>query len=306
MPVQIINSSDNGRPDNRDSAVVLFLSQVIPEYSPCWLYFDLEFPIYLNPESNGPRMTATLIKIFCSYFLKYWGLPCDDKNVVNLDSTTNTKFSRHLIFCFKDIAFHNNLHAGRFVKGVCKEIEEYLANSTVFHDTLSFFELKDLQELFVETGKTKKIFVDTAVYSRNRHFRIYQSTKWGKNSYLKVAPESTHLPLEKRDDKELAIFLDSLISYFPNKKDLVLLEMDEDEAVHVKNYVNCPSQKFHNYANKSNSKYPALDQFVLSLVKPGKIRVCKEFEGYKKIVYEIIGNRYDLLVLLFVDCWNCW
>lgn len=247
--------------------------------------------IDLNPDRDGPNMTKTLVQIFCAYLLKYWGLPCDEKNVVNLDSTTSTKFSRHLIFCIKDVAFRNNLHVGRFVKGVCNEIAEYLENSTVLHDILSNYEMKDLEQLFVETGKNKKIFVDTGVYTRNRHFRTYKSTKLGKLAHLNVATDSKHVPLEDHGDRDLAIFMDSLISYFPNTKDLIMLEMDKDETVHAKTYAKCPNQRVHSYAQCKTSHYPELDRFVSSLIEPGKIRLCKQAEMQKLITYEVIGNR---------------
>ncbi|XP_043286692.1 DNA-directed primase/polymerase protein-like [Venturia canescens] len=266
--------------------------EVIPEGAPCWLYFDLEFKLELNPGSDGPRMTDTVIKIFCSYIEKYWGLSWDEKNVVNLDSTTRSKFSRHLIFCRKDVAFCNNIQIGSFVKGVCKEVEEYLENSSVLHDVLSHYDRKELEQLFVETDKGKKIFIDTLVYSRNRHFRIYKSTKWGKLSNLLVAPESKHVPLQDRNDKQLAIFLDSLISFFPDKKNLSILEIKDIDSIGSQAYSGSSSRVNFSNTQYSASLYPELDKFILSLVKPGKIRLSKYYEQRRIIVYEILGNRY--------------
>lgn len=267
------------------------LFQVIPEGAPCWLYFDLEFMLDLNPDRDGPRMTDTVIKIFCSYLEKYWGLSWDEKNVLNLDSTTSSKFSRHLIFCKKDVAFCNNFHVGGFVKGVCREIAEYLDNSSVFHDVLSHYERKELEQLFVETSKGKKIFIDTSVYTRNRHFRIYKSTKWGKLSNLVVAPESKHVPLQDHRDKQLTIFLDSLISFFPDKKNLSILEIKDSESVGSQSYGGFCSRPNCFQTPSPVSLYPQLDEFVLSLVKPGKIRLSRYNKSRRIIVYEIIGNR---------------
>ncbi len=39
-------------------------------------------------------------------------LVCDRSNVLDLDSTTPSKFSRHLIFHLPHAVFKNNIHAG--------------------------------------------------------------------------------------------------------------------------------------------------------------------------------------------------
>lgn len=88
------------------------------------------------------------------------------------------------------------------------------------------------------------------------------------------------------------LFLDSLISYFVMKKDLILLECLQSGAVNTK----CFKEEEHqyNYEEKNNvcSKYPMLDKYIHSMIYPGKIRLCKYFEDIKLLVYEILGYRY--------------
>lgn len=239
-------------------------------------------------------MTQTLIEIFSAYLKKYWDFTCTEKNVLNLDSTTLKKFSRHLIFRFKDIAFKNNIHVGRLVKTICAEIEDYLMNDcSVFHDVLSYFKREDLNELYIESGKKRKLFIDTGVYTRNRHFRIYKATKWGKLSHLIVAPECKYVTLQEHKDKELGIFLESLIAYLPYKKDLILLEMNEDSTSdNVRNFTQNWTQSQRSSGEEfKNSSIPAVDKFISKLVHPGMIRSFKYFENSNTIVYDIIGNR---------------
>lgn len=85
---------------------------------------------------------------------------------MELDSSTETKFSRHLVLRLPGHAFATNIDAGRFVAAVLQ------------HGS---------KDLLIKTGKENEVtsFVDTAVYSRNRHFRMAFSCKGGKAAVLK-------------------------------------------------------------------------------------------------------------------------
>lgn len=45
--------------------------------------------------------------------MEVYGIECSAKNILNLDSSTADKFSRHLIFNLKNAAFKDNLHMGK-------------------------------------------------------------------------------------------------------------------------------------------------------------------------------------------------
>lgn len=265
--------------------------EVIPENSPCWLYLDLEYLIELNPLCNGPRMTRTLIDIIRVYLLTHYHLLCDRNNFLILDSTSSTKFSRHVIFTMKDMAFKNNSHVGKFIKTICNDIMLYLKSDAQSHGILSQFNKADIEEMFVETKHGQKLFVDSGVYTKNRQFRIYLSTKWGKQSYLTVSPDCMHNTVNKCRDKELGIFLDSLISYFPNKQNLILLEFFNRSDVKAQLYSKTPTQ-FNRKDDNQISPYPEIDKYISSLIEPGKIRIVKYSDKTKILRYEIYGNRY--------------
>ncbi|XP_076631170.1 DNA-directed primase/polymerase protein isoform X1 [Colletes latitarsis] len=266
--------------------------EVIPENSPCRLYLDLEFSVELNPESDGPCMTNTTIDIFNAYLLKLWGLPSNVTNVLNLDSSTSEKFSRHIIFNTKNVAFKNNYHVGRLVKSICKDIFNYISSKEEQHDVLSSFDKTELQQLFVETKKEKKLFIDTSVYTKNRHFRIYKSTKWGKQSNLIVSKDCKYVHSTVYNDKELNIFLDSLISYFTSMKGIILFEYFQNGTIEAKSFKRVAQQ--YNYSNHDNcsSKYLVLDKYISDLIHPGKIRLCKYFSLAQVLMYETYGYRY--------------
>jgi len=136
--------------------------EVIPEGSPCKLYFDLEFPRAANPQhgasapgnaaasltaagdtdaaptspfrspsspsspSNGGRgkhqaADDAAVELFIKTVLaqlkaQFDGLRHSPDRVLDLESGTDLKFSRHLIFA--DAVFADNIQAGHFVREV--------------------------------------------------------------------------------------------------------------------------------------------------------------------------------------------
>ncbi|CAM8906009.1 unnamed protein product [Rhodiola kirilowii] len=151
--------------------------EVIQEGLPCHLYFDLEFNNKENHDKNGDEMVDILIKEVLDALLdKYSIQGCDDW-IVELDSSTADKFSRHLIVRVPGAAFKDNIHAGAFVAEICSRIN----NAKDSEDSL--------QKLFIckdstSSGTVRQLFVDSAVYSRNRCFRLPLSSKAGKDSVL--------------------------------------------------------------------------------------------------------------------------
>ncbi|KAG7200776.1 hypothetical protein KM043_003153 [Ampulex compressa] len=273
---------------NQDKAPEEMCSyEVIPEGAPCKLYLDLEYSIPLNPLSNGSRMTNTLINILCAYLLEYYGLPCNRTNVVNLDSSTDEKFSRHLIFTIRDIAFSDNQHVGRLINMICVDISDY-TNRGMSCKVLDSIEKADVEELYVETKKGRMLFIDTGVYTKNRHFRLYKSTKWGKQAHLMLSEDSKYIPINECRDKETRIFLDSLVSYLPKRNALTLLDFDNNCTEGKR--MGKGERKYTVRQESVVSQFPALDKYISNLINPGKIRVCKYFDESNTMVYEIVGN----------------
>ncbi|KAL4561538.1 hypothetical protein LXL04_033705 [Taraxacum kok-saghyz] len=65
--------------------------------SPCHLYSDLEFNIKENAEKNGDEMVDLLILIAFEALFDKYSIEGDTNSVVELGSSTNDKFSCHLI-----------------------------------------------------------------------------------------------------------------------------------------------------------------------------------------------------------------
>lgn len=129
-----------------------------------------------------------------------------------LQNSFADKFSRHLIVIIPKVAFKDNLHVGAFVGEVCFKqqfhfycLKRWFPKLQVWRlcwawltFVLMFLQLcsrivskkeKDerLRKLFVHkeaNDSASLLFVDTAVYSRNRCFRLALSSKAGKTSVL--------------------------------------------------------------------------------------------------------------------------
>lgn len=228
---------------------LLHCYEVIPENAVCKLYFDLEFNKLANPEADGKKMVALLIEHVCKALQEFYGVNCSAEDVLNLDSSTNEKFSRHLIFQLHDVAFKDNVHVGNFVKKILQPAFHLLAGEdddmipeTVDHGfshfpgtqvkqgislsetstdkdigeswSLNSEKLErlgaakqsspDLSFLVVKNNTGEKhLFVDLGVYTRNRNFRLYKSSKIGKYVALEVAEDISFLLWSAMSDSQI-------------------------------------------------------------------------------------------------------
>ncbi|GAB5366340.1 hypothetical protein AAMO2058_001135600 [Amorphochlora amoebiformis] len=176
--------------------------EIIRESKPCRLYFDIEFNTELNPHVIG----EDLMKIFKPRLQKQVAsklgvvLPCE--GILDLDSTTPTKFSRHLI-CHMGAVFKNTSHMKNFVDELIADLKtERMENDSI-------------KKLFVRTAVGKEsVFIDSGVYSRNRCFRMLFSSKRKKSSSLRPSPSNQfQIPSPPSIGVSEDLFYASLIGY---------------------------------------------------------------------------------------------
>ncbi|XP_065869199.1 uncharacterized protein [Euphorbia lathyris] len=229
--------------------------EVIQEGSPCHLYFDLEFDRRENQEKNGDQMVDLLISVIFEAFLEKYSIQGNDEWIVELDSSTAEKFSRHLIFHIPGTAFKDNSHAGAFVSEICSRISSARERYGRFGE---LYVLKDSS-----ADSASQLFVDTAVYSRNRVFRLALSSKAGKTSIL--------VPTGRFKCKEMENYYSRRCNYAQ---------------------ANATSRTYE----MGNSPFPSLDKFVESIASvgsvSGKIRSWYWFSEDGLIVYSMLRNRY--------------
>eukprot|EP00953_Heterococcus_sp_UTEX-ZZ885_P027725 14840-Heterococcus_DN1.PRE.2 len=93
--------------------------EVIREGCPCRLYFDLEFQRQFNVHLDGDELVLLLFKAVIELLQSQYSITVTLDNFLQLDSTTPTKFSRHVIVHLPDDQlFTDNAHVGRFVNDV--------------------------------------------------------------------------------------------------------------------------------------------------------------------------------------------
>ncbi|KAI4878677.1 hypothetical protein NFI96_030340, partial [Prochilodus magdalenae] len=292
--------------------------EVIPEGAVCKLYFDLEFQTAYNEHLEGKRMVASLIQYVCEKLKEVYGLLCSSKDVLNLDSSTAEKFSRHLIFLLPNSAFKDNSHVGRFIHHILKpalksiqtgsetlmsqantseELTEEPQSKRIKHEEE---EEKDLNFLIVKSRDgQKQLFVDLGVYTKNRNFRLYKSSKLGKNAAFTVAEDNMYVPKsDKQGTKEERIFLASLITNisFTGQR---ILTCDVPERSSTESHCS-PQHKVpqsSEFAGEHQpSPYKEVDEFVQRLVLKdgiqGSIRRWTYFVSEQLLVYDIAKYRW--------------
>ncbi|XP_077618225.1 DNA-directed primase/polymerase protein isoform X2 [Crocuta crocuta] len=321
---------------------LLHCYEVIPENAVCKLYFDLEFNKLANPEADGKKMIALLIEHVCKALQELYRVKCSAEDVFNLDSSTDEKFSHHLIFQLHDVAFKDNIHVGNFVRKILQPAFQLIAgkddsiSETTGHEFSHFSETPikpgissdktspdkgggeswtlnseaperlgsakqsspDLSFLVVKTNTgEKQLFVDLGVYTRNRNFRLYKSSKIGKHVALEIAEDNKFFPKHSENiSGENQYFLSSLVSNVRFSDTLRILTCDTSQNKEKRiEYFNSTSTK-ENVEGFHCSPYPEIDQFVLSLVNKngiqGGIRRWSYFFLEELLVYDICKYRW--------------
>lgn len=137
--------------------------EVIREGFPCHMYFDLEYPKGpgLNEGLDDDALVDTLLRFVQQRLKEDFDLRLCEDMIYELDSTTEKKFSRHLIIHIPGHAFYSVEHVGYFVQQVCADSGSAL-----------------LVRQNVETDRVGYV-VDTSVYTKNRLFRLAYNCKCG-------------------------------------------------------------------------------------------------------------------------------
>ncbi|KAK8657228.1 hypothetical protein V6N13_035479 [Hibiscus sabdariffa] len=275
--------------------------EVIQEGFPCHLYFDLEFNKRDNLGRDGDEMVDLLIIVILEALLEKYSIIGNQDWVVELDSSTEDKFSRHLIMRIPKIAFKDNSHVGAFVTEICSRIASAKEKDERF------------EKLYVKKDSTSakspgQLFVDTAVYSRNRCFRLALSSKAGKNSFL--------LPTRRfkcKDMGEEDMFMTSQICKMDVDCEKLLvckMELDCVKTLHFETEATSNFGRYHKAQENTGisdvsttcqtgkSPFPCLDEFIISIASTGNIPACQEIDTANELV-ESIRAIMSMLQLIY-------
>ncbi|XP_059765757.1 DNA-directed primase/polymerase protein isoform X5 [Balaenoptera ricei] len=314
---------------------------LVTTYAQLWFYYKSRLA---NPGADGKKMVALLIEHVCKALQQFYRVSCSAEDVLNLDSSTSEKFSRHLIFQLRDVAFKDNIHVGNFVRKILEPAFHLIASEdddmtpeTTGHEFSHFSETPikqgisfskkstdedigeswttnseklerlgsakqsspDLSFLIVKNNIGEKhLFVDLGVYTRNRNFRLYKSSKIGKYVPLEVAEDNKFYPIQSKNISiENQYFLSALVSNvrFSDTLRILTCDISQNKQKRVE-YFNHTSTSVETIEGFQCSPYPEIDQFVLLLVNKngikGGIRRWNYFFLEELLVYDICKYRW--------------
>jgi hypothetical protein len=251
--------------------------EIIRENVPCRAYFDLEYQVEFNTHLDGDSLTATWISLVIWKIFEIFKILLGKKDVIVLDSSTQKKYSKHVILNIpaagfpgtetehdirdtensekekKEFLFRNNIVVGSLVNMIINDItttshnddesdkpknlsQEFILDSgcgneekfeDINWDNNYDQEMIDEDKIILDKGNSKNehessiqklqifpdishemkprkeyealwvnkengqktCFVDLGVYTRNRAFRLWNSSKFGKNVPFKILRE---------------------------------------------------------------------------------------------------------------------
>lgn len=159
----------------RNCKLPLHFYEIIQEGVPCRLYFDLEYYKEFNLNINYLKILDDFFNVCILSLKELFAASLSRKNFIILDSSNNEKFSAHVILHMPNgELFSNNVEMKFIVKFICQQMLNSnvgLVNGDKAHNI--------------------KFICDLAVYSKNRNFRLFMSSKCGKTSVLKLADYCT-------------------------------------------------------------------------------------------------------------------
>ena len=161
------------------------LYEVLREGRPAHLYFDLEFVPSANPGLDGDGLVDALVSLLAADMQARWGVALDPRlHVLEADSSTPAKWSRHLAVRLpQGAAFRDGQAVGRYVS-------EVLSHAAA--DRLRVRKAEGgggSAPTAAENDPSQWTWVvDTAVYTRNRHFRTLLASKFGRAAPLMPTP----------------------------------------------------------------------------------------------------------------------
>uniref|UniRef100_H2XVZ6 DNA-directed primase/polymerase protein n=1 Tax=Ciona intestinalis TaxID=7719 RepID=H2XVZ6_CIOIN len=287
--------------------------EVIQENAHCHLYFDIEFNKTMNPEKNGGNMISIWIAYVCSCLLRSFCLKLTRKCFVELESSSDVKYSQHVVVHMpQGCVFKDNIHAGRFVKKICRDLKEYLSlePKTAPSDILWIEELEfrdKLQDLVVKTTNGNGIFIDEGVYTRNRNFRLFMSRKRNKNFELKISdkffkPIQQKLGENENSFKLKQIFFVSIVTNVCEDKVVRFLEVptekDEKQANNLSrnDAIVAPVTTYGLESSEFGIPTKEISEFITNYIKrfneKARIRKLTYFPTTRVINYDITGTRF--------------
>lgn len=233
---------------------------------------------------DGGAAVDALLSLLEELLAERFGMQYHPSWVLELDSSSATKFSRHLVLRLSGAALASNAHAGALVRELCRRAAA--ARATDPRAAALFVRDKD-------GGET--MFIDTAVYTRNRAFRLFLSSKAGKNEVLQCTGRFWGAAAATQRDT----FFASLILDVPSGSRLLhCFEPDEEERSAAGATAGLARRHRAAQVCHGPSPYPGIEAFITSVCTQGgvqgRVRSWTLLDGCGGgvVLFNIAGNRY--------------
>eukprot|EP00884_Botryococcus_braunii_P017269 jgi/Botrbrau1/4225/Bobra.0044s0022.2 len=250
----------------------------------CHLYFDLEYKVVWNPSLEGHELVDEVMNLVRRTLKDQHNVTFGDESVIELDSSTESKFSRHVIIRLPGLAFANNRHVGAFVQCMLQNAHDDRRTGRA--------------SLLVKADETGRLtsFVDLGVYTRNRSFRLFLSSKAGHTAVLKP---TGRFPAGGWSHK--TVYFKSLICNVQSTVTLLRAYIDEHEQSCMPRTRQLlaagPSiEGLGSDARPGPSPYPQIDEFITSICKEGgmqgTVRSWILWDDAGVLLLNMKGNRF--------------
>lgn len=194
-----------------------FLTRSVHTFHSRHTHTDLEFSKEANPDisdQDSAELLEDFIAELSAEFQRIYDMDVHRSCIVELDSSTCKKFSRHLVVHLpNDALFESAIAAGRFVRVLVGRLAEEAANGRLEETRPAL-----AKHLFVNTKpklsrdstesdgdlrasstpqssphNDTTCFIDMGVYTRNRLFRLLGSSKYGRpaSAALRISDSNT-------------------------------------------------------------------------------------------------------------------
>ena len=264
--------------------------EVIPTNRPCRLHLDVDVDLTFKSSACGSVLIDQLISYVSHCLQVKYNVICSRNQILILDSSTEKKFSQHLVY--PDVVFKNNIDCGTFLKTIVQAARNTVESGEECTRTKGF-PADSLFWLFVDNAdRTTSFVADLSIYSNNRHFRIWRSSKLGKEVPLRVARENVYSLLSDEHT-----FRDSMVVPPPSAcLDPQYLEYSSTIPSDDTSRRCVRSESGENIVQRSSN--PALDAFVLQHIRShhmhreADISSITEFKNGCSVNYHIKGTRW--------------
>ena len=213
-------------------------------------------------------MTELLISLVRSNMMKNYKIQIEASDLCILDSSTDKKFSKHLIF--SNTIFTDCSTCGKYVANLLTQLTSDV-----------------LEKLSVVNRKGKDVlFIDQSIYTKNRNFRLFLSSKFGQSTALRICHTMTKTQHQLPEE---TIFFQSLITHVQANANVIPFDECSTDGAQSSN-------ETKRIKTSDSSPYKEFDEFLLSLITPGKIVKIIHYEnggtGCPMVVYNVDGYRY--------------